>query len=49
MMRQVVINFDPPNQYKQGGLASKAEQVRSAGKGSDNMLIHVNEEEFEWM
>ena len=49
MMRQVVINFDPPSQYKQGGLASKAEQVRSAGKGSDNMLIHVNEEEFEWM
>lgn len=48
-MRQVVINFDPPSQYKQGGLASKAEQVRSAGKGSDNMLIHVNEEEFEWM
>jgi hypothetical protein len=49
MMRQVVISFDLPSKHKQGGLASKAEQVRGAGKGGDTMLVHVNDQEFEWM
>ena len=48
-LRPVSLNFSPPRQYAQGGLAAKAEDVKSAGRGGDTMLVHVNPIEFKWL
>ena len=37
-----------PN-YAEGGLASAAENVRGAGRYGDDMVVHVNKEEFDEM
>lgn len=46
---QVTISFEKPAHMKSGGLAQKAEQVREAGRNGDDILIHVNEQELEWL
>ncbi|CAB5220073.1 hypothetical protein UFOVP237_69 [uncultured Caudovirales phage] len=48
-LRPVSLNFSPPRQYAKGGLASKAEEVKGAGRGGDTMLVHVNPIEFKWL
>ena len=56
-MPMMVRAFDPDREgsmmgymtYKKGGLHKAANQVRSAGRHDDTMLIHVNEEEFQKM
>jgi len=48
-LRPVSLNFTPPRPYAQGGLASKAEDVKGAGRGGDTMLVHVNPIEFKWL
>jgi hypothetical protein len=48
-LRPVYLNFTPPRQYAKGGLAAKAEEVKSAGRGGDTMLVHVNPIEFNWL
>lgn len=46
---QVTISFEKPAHMKSGGLAQKAEEVRSAGRHGDDILIHVNEDELNWI
>jgi hypothetical protein len=48
-LRPVSLNFTPPRPYAQGGLASKAEDVKNAGRGGDTMLVHVNPIEYKWL
>ena len=43
----IVIRFDGPKYYAKGGLASAADDVSEAGRHGDDMLIHVNKDEFE--
>lgn len=43
----VVIRYGQPKAFAGGGLASAAEDVSEAGRHGDDMLIHVNKEEFE--
>lgn len=37
----------PPQAFKRGGLVSAAKKVRGAGRYGDDMIIHINKEEFE--
>lgn len=37
----------PPAPYAKGGLANEAKQVAQAGVGGDEMIIHINRQEFE--
>lgn len=46
---QVTISFEKPAHMKSGGLAQKAEQVRDAGRNGDEILVHVNEEELNFL
>ena len=46
---QVTISFEKPAHMKSGGLAQKAQEVREAGRHGDDILIHVNEEELNWL
>ena len=46
---QVTISFEKPAHMKSGGLAQKAEEVRSAGRNGDDILVHVNEDELNWL
>lgn len=38
-----------PSQFKNGGLARAASVVRSAGRGGDDILLHINPQEFEFL
>lgn len=37
----------PEGQYAKGGLAHAAKEVRDAGVGGDDLIIHINRDEFE--
>lgn len=37
----------PPEAYAKGGLAAEARRVRDAGVGGDELIIHINRQEFE--
>lgn len=39
----------PPSAFKNGGLASVAHDVRSAGRGGDDILLHINPEEYAFL
>lgn len=39
----------PPSRFRDGGLARAAQQVRGAGRGGDEVLLHVNPEEFKFL
>src|SRR4051812_26047413 len=39
----------PPSAFKNGGLASAAHSVRSAGRGGDDVLLHINPQEYEFL
>lgn len=43
----VIRHSDPEQGFAKGGLASAAGQVRGAGRYGDDMLLHVNKDEFE--
>lgn len=38
-----------PQRFKSGGLATAAEHVRSAGRGGDEILLHINPKEYEYL
>lgn len=40
------IRMDEPRRYAKGGLASHAEKVRGAGRYGDDMIVHINKDEF---
>jgi hypothetical protein len=42
----VTIRMTEPQRYAKGGLVKAAEQVRGAGRHGDDMVIHVNRDEF---
>lgn len=46
---QVTISFEKPAHMKTGGLAQKAEEVRQAGRHGDEVLVHVNEDELNFL
>ena len=46
---QVTISFEKPAHMKSGGLAQKAQEVRNAGRHGDDILVHVNEEELNFL
>lgn len=46
---QVTISFEKPAHMKSGGLAKKAEEVRQAGRNGDEILVHVNEDELNFL
>jgi hypothetical protein len=48
-MMQVTISFEKPAHMKSGGLAQKAQEVRDAGRHGDDILVHVNEEELNFL
>jgi hypothetical protein len=51
-MRHVPVRIDyskARQKYAKGGLAKKAEDVRSAGRMGDDMVVHVNRREFDEM
>lgn len=37
----------PPTQFKRGGLVRAAEMTRRAGRGEDDVLLHITQEEFD--
>lgn len=39
----------PPTAFKNGGLAHAARSVQSAGRGGDDILLHVNPQEYEYL
>lgn len=46
----VAIRIGPPrDEMAKGGLASKADSVRRAGRGGDTLLVHLNKDEMEFM
>lgn len=46
---QVTISFEKPAHMKSGGLAKKAEEVREAGRHGDEILVHVNQDELNFL
>src|ERR1051325_1271115 len=38
-----------PARFAHGGLASVAHSVRSAGRGGDDILLHINPQEYEFL
>ena len=40
---------EPRSEMAKGGLASKADSVRKAGRGGDTLLIHLNKDEYDFM
>lgn len=47
---RIDLSPDPSHRaYAKGGLHKEAERVRGAGREGDNVLIHVNQEELEWL
>lgn len=38
-----------PLPFKHGGLARSAESIRAAGRGGDDVLLHINPDEFEFL
>lgn len=38
-----------PMQFNRGGLASAAHSVRSAGRGGDDVLLHINPQEYQFL
>lgn len=38
-----------PTAFKNGGLARAAQSVRSAGRGGDEVLLHINPKEYEFL
>ena len=46
---QVTISFEKPAHMKSGGLAQKAQEVRDAGRNGDDILVHVNQDELNWL
>jgi hypothetical protein len=45
--KPVRIKVPRDQNYAKGGLASQAEKVRDAGVGGDDLIIHINRDEFE--
>jgi hypothetical protein len=45
--KPVRIKVPQDQNYAKGGLASQAEKVRDAGVGGDDLIIHINRDEFE--
>lgn len=39
----------PPAAFKNGGLARAAGSVQSAGRGGDDILLHINPQEYEYL
>jgi hypothetical protein len=39
----------PPLRFNSGGLARAAHHVRSAGRGGDDILLHINPKEYEFL
>jgi len=39
----------PPAAFANGGLASVAHNVRAAGRGGDDVLLHINPQEYEFL
>jgi hypothetical protein len=48
-IRIAPVRDDSQMSMAKGGLASKADAVRKAGRGGDTLLIHVNKDEYEFM
>lgn len=46
---QVTISFEKPAHMKTGGLAQKAAEVRDAGRHGDTVLVHVNQDELNFL
>jgi hypothetical protein len=40
------IRMDEPRRFAKGGLAAHAEKVRGAGRYGDDMIVHINRDEF---
>jgi hypothetical protein len=45
--KPVRIKIPRAENYAKGGLASEAEKVRDAGVGGDDLIIHINRQEFD--
>jgi hypothetical protein len=45
----VRIFFTRPTAFKNGGLARAASSVQSAGRGGDDILLHINPEEYDFL
>jgi len=45
--KPVRIRVPRPDNYAKGGLASAAKDVRDAGVGGDDLIIHINRQEFD--
>lgn len=39
----------PPSRFANGGLARAAETIRGHGRGGDDVLLHINPDEFEYL
>jgi hypothetical protein len=39
----------PPTAFKNGGLARAANSVKSAGRGGDDVLLHINPQEYQFL
>ena len=42
-------DWHPPARFRDGGLASAARATRSAGRGGDDVLLHINPEEYAFL
>lgn len=45
--KPVRIRVPKPSNYAKGGLATEAKQVRDAGVGGDDLIVHINRQEFD--
>ena len=45
--KPVRIKIPRPENYAKGGLANAAKDVRDAGVGGDDLIIHINRQEFD--